>query len=125
MKIVSYFSMLLKVHFADEGYAKFPRSIEMKHLTTIKFVAATGVVLGTLNATASGFGGGWVQDKHTGTAYNSLAPTHSQDQVSSDKKQVRGDMNSFGGGWVQDKNTGTAYNSLSPTIEQGIGSGRS
>ena len=93
----------------------------MKQLKAIKLVAATGLVLGSLNAAASGFGGGWVQDKNTGTIYNSLATTPERHHASHDKMHGGGHMNSFGGGWVQDKNTGTIYYSHADKVKQGAG----
>jgi hypothetical protein len=76
-------------------------------------IAGAGLVVTPLAVTASDFGGGWMQDKHTGTIYYSHAPEHGQNQVSSAGHRP-GDLNSFGGGWVQDKHTGTISYSLAP-----------
>jgi len=89
----------------------------MNYQTMINVIAGTGLVLGPLSVMASDFGGGWMQDKDTGTLYYSHAPTPERSHDAS-RGVHSGKLNSFGGGWVQDKDTGTLYYSLAPTPER-------
>ncbi len=84
-----------------------PGRNEMKHQKMIKLIVMTGLVLGPLYATASSFGGGWVQNKATGTLYYSLAPTPDRQQLAADRQAPKSHTNGFGGGWAHDKATGT------------------
>lgn len=79
----------------------------MKYPMMIKLIAVTGLVVAPLNAMASGFGGGWMQDKTTGTIYYSRAPSPERQQAASDAQPSNQRLNGFGGGWVQDKHTNT------------------
>ena len=90
----------------------------MKYPMMIKLIAVTGLVVAPLNAMASGFGGGWMQDKTTGTIYYSGAPSPERQQAVSDRQQPVQHLNSFGGGWVQDKTTSTIYYSRAPSPER-------
>ena len=78
----------------------------MKYRSMIKVIAGAGLAAGSMSVLASGFGGGWMQDRDTGTLYYSLAPTPPQ-QPSASSGHQKERLNSFGGGWVQDRNTGT------------------
>jgi len=89
----------------------------MKKQAMINIIAGAGLVLGPVSVMASGFGGGWVQDKDTGTLYYSLAPTHERHQAYSDAQQGK-HLSSFGGGWMQNKDTGTLYYSRTHTPER-------
>jgi hypothetical protein len=89
----------------------------MKYQTMINMIAGAGLVLGPLSVAASGFGGGWMRDKDTGTLYYSLAPTPERHPTASHGQQSE-QLNSFGGGWVQDKVSGTAYYLHMPTLEK-------
>ncbi len=85
----------------------------MKYRMMMNLIAGAGMVATPLLAAASDFGGGWKQDKDTGTLYYSLAPEHGRHQAGTDGHRS-GNLNSFGGGWVQGKDTGTLYYSLAP-----------
>jgi hypothetical protein len=89
----------------------------MKHLTMIKYAAVTGLVAGSLNAAAAGFGGGWMQDPNTGTLYYSHA-SDGRLHAASDAGHSKGHQNSFGGGWVQDRHTNTLSYSRAPEVGQ-------
>jgi hypothetical protein len=86
----------------------------MKHKTIISLIAATGMAAPALSALASGFGGGWMHDKHTGTLYSTLAPEPVRHQGDSENAGQK--LNSFGGGLVQDKYSGTLYSTQSPQM---------
>ena len=53
----------------------------MKKQTMINIIAGTGLVLGPVSVMASGFGGGWMQDKDTGTLYYSHTQTPERHKV--------------------------------------------
>jgi hypothetical protein len=89
----------------------------MKLQTKIGLIAATGLVLGSVNAMASGFGGGWVQEKNTHTLYNSDTASPELHQSVTREQPAQSQMNSFGGGWVQEKNTRTLYYSVTSSPE--------
>jgi hypothetical protein len=89
----------------------------MKYQTMINMIAGAGLVLGPLSVAASGFGGGWMRDKDTGTLYYSLAPTPERHPTASHGQKPE-HLGSFGGGWVQDKVSGTAYYLHMPTLEK-------
>jgi hypothetical protein len=88
----------------------------MKHKTIISLIAATGMAAPALSALASGFGGGWMHDKHTGTLSWTLAPEPVRHQ--GDSGNARQKLNSFGGGLVQDKSSGTLYSTRVPQLER-------
>ena len=83
----------------------------MKYRMLMNVMVGAGLVTAPLLVTASGFGGGWMHNKGTGTIYNSHAPDHGHQQAAAERHQsVR--LNSFGGGWVQDPVTRTLSYSL-------------
>lgn len=82
----------------------------MKYQSMIKFVTGAGLVLGSVNAMAGGFGGGWAHDS-TGTLSNSNPHT----VISSPETKPRAKSNSFGGGWAHDS-TGTISKSDPHTV---------
>jgi len=79
----------------------------MKHQTMIKLITVTGLLLGPLNASASGFGGGWVHDPDTGTLSYTGAASPGEGTAATDSMRPHRHMNSFGGGWIHDEATGT------------------
>ena len=89
----------------------------MKYLTMIKYAAVTGLVAGSLNAAAAGFGGGWMHDRNTGTLYYSHA-SDGRLHAASSAGHSKVHQNSFGGGWVQDPDTGTLSYSRSSDMGQ-------
>lgn len=90
----------------------------MKYRMMMNLIAGAGMVATPLLAAASDFGGGWKQDKDTGTLYYSLAPEHGRHQAGTDGHRS-GNLNSFGGGWVQDRVTGTIYYSRAHDVSHG------
>lgn len=85
----------------------------MKYPLIIKSIAGAGLLLGSLNATASGFGGGWVHDSTTGTLTNTNAPSYASSRSTSAMKSIRG--SEFSDGWARDTNTGTLFNANAPS----------
>jgi hypothetical protein len=77
----------------------------MKYPMIIKSIAGASMLLGSLNVMATGFGGGWSLDSHTGTLMNTNAPSHVKQPQAVGDKQVT--FNSFGGDKYQNKTTGT------------------
>jgi hypothetical protein len=77
----------------------------MKYPMIIKSIAGASILLGSVNVMATGFGGGWSRDSHTGTLMNTNAPSHVKQPHAAGDKQVT--LNSFGGDKYQNRNTGT------------------
>ena len=90
----------------------------MKYKMISKVIAGAGLAIGHFSAVASDFGGGWARDPHTGTSYNTNAPTVEKQNHGSSENHTAGDKNYFGGGWARDPHTGTSYYSNAPTVEQ-------
>ena len=81
-----------------------------------KSVAGAGILLGSLNVMASGFGGGWSLDAHTGTLVNANAPVYSSSGPRTAMKSNEG--SGFANGWVKNSHTGTLMNVNAPTYEK-------
>ena len=83
----------------------------MKYRMLMNMMVGAGMVTAPLLVTASGFGGGWMHNKGTGTLYYSHAPDHGHQQADAERHQsVR--LNGFGGGWVHDPSSRTISYSL-------------
>ena len=88
----------------------------MKYSMIIKSVAGAGILLGSLNVMASGFGGGWSRDGHTGTLVNANAPGYSSSGSATAMKSKEG--SGFGNGWSKNSHTGTLMNANAPSYEK-------
>ena len=77
--------------FAHRGiqYLHIMRS-DMKYKMIIKVIAGAGLAIGHFSAVASDFGGGWARDPHTGTSYNTNAPTVDQQKYAARQKRSDG-----------------------------------
>jgi CRISPR/Cas system CSM-associated protein Csm5 (group 7 of RAMP superfamily) len=80
----------------------------MKYQLIIKSIAGTAIMLGSLNAAATGFGGGWKHDSVTGTLMNTNAPSYDSTASGTAMKSKKG--SDFADGWAHDSNTGTLFN---------------
>jgi len=87
----------------------------MKYSTIIKSVAGAGIVLGSLNVMASGFGDGWSRDSHTGTLINANAPVYSSSSATAMKSK---EGSGFGNGWSKNSHTGTLMHVNAPSYEK-------
>ena len=85
----------------------------MKYSMIIKSVAGAGILLGSLNVMASGYGGGWSRDSHTGTLINANAPGNSTTRSATAMKSKQG--SGFGNGWSKNSYTGTLMNTNAPS----------
>lgn len=88
----------------------------MKYQLMVKSMAGAALVLGSLNAAASGFGGGWKHDS-TGTLTNTNAPSYESSSPAASMKSRKG--SDFADGWSHDSNTGTLYNANAPSYKNG------
>ena len=88
----------------------------MKYPLIIKSIAGAGMVLGSLNAVATGFGGGWKHDSTTGTLMNTNAPSYHSTSSGTFMKSKKG--SEFADGWSHDSNTGTLFNANAPSYEK-------
>ena len=88
----------------------------MKYATIIKSVAGAGMLLGSAGVMATGFGGGWSHDKHTGTLMNANAPSYGSTSPAPSMKSKNG--SEFGDTVSQNSNTGTLMNANAPTYEK-------
>ena len=88
----------------------------MKYPLIIKSIAGAGMVLGSLNAVATGFGGGWKHDSHTNTLMNTNAPSYESNSPAATMKSKKG--SEFAKGVSQSSNTGTLMNANVPTYEK-------
>jgi hypothetical protein len=88
----------------------------MKYSMIVKSVAGAGILLGSLNVMASGFGGGWSLDSHTGTLVNANAPVYSSGGSTTAMKSKEG--SGFGNGWAKNSHTGTLMNVNAPSYEK-------
>ena len=88
----------------------------MKYATIIKSVAGAGMLLGSAGVMATGFGGGWSHDKHTGTLVNNNAPSYESTSPAAGMKSKKG--SGFGEGVSQSSNTGTLINANVPAYEK-------
>jgi hypothetical protein len=80
----------------------------------IKSVAGAGMLLGSAGVMATGFGGGWMHDKHTGTLVNTNAPSYESTGPAASMKSKKG--SEFGDGVTLNSNTGTLMNSNVPAV---------
>jgi hypothetical protein len=80
----------------------------MKNAMTIKTIAGAAILLGSAGVMATGFGGGWSHDKHTGTLVNSNAPSYESTSPAASMKSKKG--SEFAKGVSQNSNTGTLMN---------------
>lgn len=92
----------------------------MKYSTIIKSVAGAGLLLGSAGVMATGFGGGWAHDKHTGTLMNTNAPSYESTAPAASMKSKKG--SEFAEGVSQNSNTGTLMNANVPSSEKQSGS---
>ena len=88
----------------------------MKYPMIIKSIAGASILLGSLNVMASGFGGGWSLDGHTGTLVNANAPVYSSSGSATAMKSKEG--SGFGNGWAKNSHTGTLMNINAPSYEK-------
>jgi len=88
----------------------------MKYQLIIKSIAGAGLVLGSVNVVASGFGGGWKHDNTTGTLMNTNAPSYNSTSSATGMKMKKG--SEFANGVSQDSNTGTLVNANVPSYEK-------
>ena len=88
----------------------------MKYSMIIKSVAGAGILLGSLNVMASGFGGGWSRDSHTGTLVNANAPVYSSNGSATAMKSKNG--SGFGNGWSKNSHTGTLMHANAPSYDR-------
>jgi len=79
----------------------------------IKSVAGAGILLGSLNVMATGYGGGWSRDSHTGTLINTNAPDSMSTRSATVMKSKQG--SEFGNGWAKNSHTGTLMNTNAPS----------
>jgi hypothetical protein len=86
----------------------------MKRPTLMSLVIAAGISLPAMNAVASGFGGGWKHDKHTGTLYWSLAPEPVTRHEATSHGKSSEHLSNPGGAWVYDDHTDTVHWSMAP-----------
>jgi hypothetical protein len=86
---------------------------DMKYRMLMNMMVGAGMVTAPLLVTASGFGGGWMHNKGTGTLYYSHAPDYGHQQAAAERHQSLR-LNSFGGGWVQDPSSRTLSYSPAP-----------
>jgi hypothetical protein len=88
----------------------------MKYQMIINTIAGAGMVLGSLNVMASGFGGGWSHDSNTNTLMNANAPGYASTSSAPSMKSKKG--SEFADGWSHDSNTGTLMNANAPSYEK-------
>jgi len=88
----------------------------MKYQLMIKSIAGAAMVLGSLNAVATGFGGHWKHDSTTGTLVNTKAPSYASTSPGVAMKSKKG--SDFAAGWAHDSNTGTLFNANAPSYEK-------
>jgi len=88
----------------------------MKYQLVIKSIAGTAILLGSLNAAATGFGGGWKHDSATGTLMNTNAPSYDSSVYGTAMKSKKG--SDFADGWAHDSNTGTLFNANAPSSQE-------
>jgi len=88
----------------------------MKYQLIIKSIAGAALAMGSINAMATGFGGGWKHDSITGTLMNTNAPSYTSSSSETGMKSKKG--SEFGGGLSQNSNTGTLMNSNAPSYEK-------
>jgi len=88
----------------------------MKYSMIIKSVAGAGILLGSLNVMATGYGGDWSRDSHTGTLINANAPGNSSTRSTTAMKSKQG--SEFGNGWTKNSHTGTLKNANAPSYEK-------
>jgi hypothetical protein len=86
---------------------------DMKYGILMNVMAGAGLMATPVLVMASGFGGGWMHDKDTGTLSYTLAPDHGKHQAAAERHQSAR-LNGFGGGWVQDPVTRTLSYTLAP-----------
>ena len=85
----------------------------MKYPMIIKSIAGASILLGSLNVMATGFGGGWSRDSHTGTLINTNAPDYMSTRSSTAMKSKQG--SGFGNGWSKNSYTGTLMHTNAPS----------
>ena len=90
----------------------------MKYSMIIKSVAGAGILLGSLNVMATGYGGDWSRDSHTGTLINANAPGNSSTRSATAMKSKQG--SEFGNGWTKNSHTGTLTNANAPSYDKAV-----
>ena len=89
----------------------------MKYPMIIRSIAGAGILLGSLNVMATGYGGGWSRDSHTGTLINTNAPDYMSTRSATAMKSKHG--SGFGNGWSINVYTGTLMHTNAPSyVEQ-------
>jgi hypothetical protein len=88
----------------------------MKYQTLIKSIAGAGMILGSLNVMATGFGGAWSHNSSTGTLVNASAPSYPSSSTGVSMKSKNG--SDFADGWSLNSNTGTLFNANAPSYEK-------
>jgi hypothetical protein len=88
----------------------------MKYSMIVKSVAGAGILLGSLNVMATGYGGGWSRDSHTGTLINANAPDYSSSGSATAMKSK--ESSAFGNGWSKNSHTGTLMHTNAPSYEK-------
>jgi hypothetical protein len=87
------------------------KETDMKYGMLMNVMVGAGLMTAPVLVTASGFGGGWVQNPVTRTLSYSHESDHGHQQAAAERHQsVR--LNGFGGGWVQNPVTRTLSYSL-------------
>jgi hypothetical protein len=82
------------------------KETDMKYGMLMNVMVGAGLMTAPVLVTASGFGGGWVQNPVTRTLYYSHESDRGHQQAAAERHQsVR--LNGFGGGWVQNPVTRT------------------
>jgi hypothetical protein len=82
------------------------KETDMKYGMLMNVMVGAGLMTAPVLVTASGFGGGWVQNPVTRTLSYSHESDHGHQQATAERHQsVR--LNGFGGGWVQNPVTRT------------------
>jgi hypothetical protein len=88
----------------------------MKYSMIIRAAAGAGILFGSLNVMASGFGGGWSHDSNTGTLMNANARSYSDSVSATAMKSEK--VGGFGDGWSKNSHTNTLMNANAPSYEK-------